>query len=74
MFLQPKPYITPEQYLDIERAAEYRSEYFDGEMFAMSGGMLNHATVTDNPTVLIGGQSTWRLMGPPDRCTLHHRS
>jgi Uma2 family endonuclease len=30
---QPKSYITPEKYLEIERAAELRSEYFQGEMF-----------------------------------------
>jgi len=48
MPLEPKPYITPEQYLEIERAAEFRSEYFDGEMFAMSGGTLDHATIKEN--------------------------
>jgi hypothetical protein len=41
----PKPYITPEQYLEIERAAEYKSEYFNGEMFAMSGESLNHSRI-----------------------------
>jgi Uma2 family endonuclease len=34
---QPKSFITPEQYLEIERAADYKSEYFNGEMFAMAG-------------------------------------
>jgi Uma2 family endonuclease len=33
----PTTYLTPEQYLEIERAAEYKSEYYDGEMFAMAG-------------------------------------
>jgi len=28
-------FLTPEQYLEIERKAEFRSEYYDGEMFAM---------------------------------------
>jgi Uma2 family endonuclease len=37
MSSQPKTYLTPEEYLAIERAAETKSEYFDGEMFAMSG-------------------------------------
>ena len=32
-----KPYITPEEYLEIERAAEFKSEYFQGEMFPMGG-------------------------------------
>lgn len=36
------PYLTPEQYLEIERKAEVRSEYLHGEMFAMAGASLNH--------------------------------
>ena len=56
MSTQPKPYLTPEQYLAIDRAAESRSEYFDGEMFAMSGGTLNHATIVHNLNLLLGVQ------------------
>jgi Uma2 family endonuclease len=32
--------MSPEEYLAAERAAEFRSEYVDGEVFAMSGGVL----------------------------------
>jgi hypothetical protein len=32
---QPKTFLTPEQYLEIERKAEYKSEYLNGEMFAI---------------------------------------
>jgi Uma2 family endonuclease len=39
---QPKAYLTPEQYLDIERKAEFRSEYYAGEMFAMAGATDPH--------------------------------
>src|SRR6478736_6631330 len=42
MSTQPKSYLTPEQYLEIERKAEVRSEYFQGEMFAMSGASRAH--------------------------------
>jgi hypothetical protein len=28
--------LTPQEYLAIERAAEFKSEFFDGEMFAMA--------------------------------------
>jgi len=42
MSSQPKTFLTPEQYLEIERAAEYKSEYFNGEMFAMAGARANH--------------------------------
>ena len=37
------PVLTPAQYLATERAAELRSEYVNGEMYAMSGGLLPHA-------------------------------
>jgi Uma2 family endonuclease len=48
MEAQPKPYLTPEQYLAIERGAEFKSEYFDGEMFAMAGASHRHNLITTN--------------------------
>ena len=36
----PKTFLTPEQYLEIERKAEFKSEYYNGEMFAMSGAKI----------------------------------
>src|ERR1700684_2171724 len=48
MSTQPVTYLTPEQYLDIERQAEFRSEYINGEMFAMSGATPNHARIVLN--------------------------
>ena len=42
MPIVPKHYITPEEYLSRERKAEFRSEYFRGEMFAMAGASANH--------------------------------
>jgi len=42
------PYITPEAYLAAERASEIRSEYVNGEIFAMSGGSRNHAFLIVN--------------------------
>ena len=41
----PKSYLTPEQYLELDRKAEFRSEYYDGEMFAMSGASLAHVRI-----------------------------
>lgn len=38
----PKPRLSPEQYLATERAAEFRSEFFRGEMFAMVGASRKH--------------------------------
>lgn len=48
MATQPVPFLTPEQYLEIERAAEFRSEYLNGEMFAMSGASVRHNIIVNN--------------------------
>lgn len=37
--------ISPEEYLRMDRAAEHRSEYVDGEVFAMSGGTRKHTLI-----------------------------
>ena len=49
MATQPtKTYLTPEQYLEIERKAEFKSEYYQGEMFAMSGAREGHNLIVVN--------------------------
>jgi Uma2 family endonuclease len=48
MSTQPKGYLTPEEYLEIERKAEFKSEYFQGEMFAMSGARRAHLLIGHN--------------------------
>lgn len=40
-----KPFITPEEYLRLEREAPYKSEYFAGEIFAMAGGSRAHSVI-----------------------------
>jgi len=45
MSAQSQPRLTPEQYLEIERAAEFRSEFYNGFMYAMSGGSYKHAQI-----------------------------
>jgi Uma2 family endonuclease len=37
MSTQPKPHYTPQEYLALERKAQDKSEYFNGEIFAMTG-------------------------------------
>src|SRR5215475_2147969 len=44
----PKTRITPKEYLELERKAEIKSEYLDGEMFAMSGVTLEHSSIVVN--------------------------
>ncbi len=45
MSSQAKSFLTPEQYLEIERKAEFKSEYLNGEMFAMAGAKEAHNLV-----------------------------
>jgi Uma2 family endonuclease len=45
---QPKPRLTPEDYLAIERSADFKSEYFDGEIFAMTGASEPHNLIVIN--------------------------
>jgi len=40
--------LTEAEYLDIERGAEFKSEFFDGEMFAMAGGTPQHSLIGSN--------------------------
>ena len=44
----PKTKLTPEEYLEFERKSEERHEYFDGEIFAMSGAKRNHNKIVGN--------------------------
>jgi Uma2 family endonuclease len=41
-------YITPDDYLAAEEVSPMRHEYRDGEVFAMTGGTLNHNTIISN--------------------------
>ena len=56
MATQPKTFLTPEQYLEIERKAEDKSQYWQGEMFAMAGTSWNHDTIAVNLVREISGQ------------------
>jgi Uma2 family endonuclease len=40
--------LTPQQYLEAERVATFKSEYFDGEPFAMAGGTRSHGYIQAN--------------------------
>jgi len=41
-------YYTPEEYLQQERKATHKSEYYKGEIFAMAGASLNHNRIVSN--------------------------
>src|SRR5437773_2702984 len=61
----PKTRLTPEQYLAIERKAEFKSEFYNGEMFAMAGVSREHSRVKDN----LVGELYARLKG--GHCRTH---
>ena len=41
-------YYSPEEYLELETAAEYKSEYYNGQIFPMAGGTPNHNQIAIN--------------------------
>lgn len=43
-----KTYYSVEEYLELEETAEYKSEYHDGEIIAMTGGTTNHNKIAGN--------------------------
>ncbi len=64
MSLQPKPFLSLEDWLEGERAVlEGRSEYLDGEVFAMASASLEHNTIVMN----IGSELRTQLKGRPCR-------
>lgn len=48
MSTQLDNYLTPEEYLALERRAGQKNEYVDGTVFAMSGASLRHNTIVAN--------------------------
>ncbi len=48
MASNPVSNLSEEQYLAIERAAEFKSEFLDGVMYAMSGGSMRHSALARN--------------------------
>jgi Uma2 family endonuclease len=41
IYQQQRSY-SPEEYLELEATADYKSEYIDGEIIPMAGGSTNH--------------------------------
>lgn len=39
---------TPEEYFTWEEQQEYKHEYIDGEVYAMTGGSINHSEIATN--------------------------
>ncbi len=56
MSSRPTYYHSPEEYLALERQAEYKSEYVDGVMYAMAGGSERINLISANIIIAIGVQ------------------
>lgn len=54
-------FITPADYLALERKAETKSEYLNGHIYAMSGASRNHNRITINLAAMLHS----RLKGKP---------
>ena len=54
-------FLTPDQYLEIERKAGRKSEYYQGEMFAMPGASPRHGIIVIN----LGRELSLQLKGKP---------
>jgi Uma2 family endonuclease len=58
---QPVKRYTPQEYYALERDATYKSDYYDGEIFAMAGGTTRHSIISVN----VAGELRQRLKGIP---------
>lgn len=59
MIPRKKTNMTPKEYLEFERCADIKHEYFDGEIFAMAGAKPNHNLINFN----IAGELKSQLKG-----------
>lgn len=54
MSAQPTPYLLPEDYLNQERQALRKSEYYRGEVFALAGASREHNLLASNSLAGLG--------------------
>ena len=61
MASNPKTFLTPEEYLAFERSCEAKHEYYNGEIFQMSGASSRHVLMVTN---LVGELHSQLKTGP----------
>jgi Uma2 family endonuclease len=61
----PRHYLTPEEYLALERQAQTKSEYLRGAVYAMAGASFAHTMIASNTLVSLASQLKRRM------CTAH---
>jgi len=48
MFNKAHPYLSPEEYLEVEKNSPIKHEYIQGQIYAMAGASDAHVTITAN--------------------------
>jgi Uma2 family endonuclease len=73
MSTQPLERLTPERYLELERAAEQKHEFVDGVMVAMAGGSPRHAFISNRCSYLLTAalQDRCGVFSPDLRVSIH---
>jgi Uma2 family endonuclease len=61
---QPVQRLTEAEYLDLERRAEFKSEFFGGEVFAKAGGTRWHSLIATNLAGEFGNKLKGRSCTP----------
>lgn len=56
----PKHRYTLEEYIELDKNSEERYEYFDGEVFALAGGNIEHGTISANVVRALGNRLAGR--------------
>ena len=65
----PLPKYTESEYAEMEVKADYRSEFYNGEIFAMAGGTFDHSKLATSIARCVGNQVGDRchVLGPDMR-------
>lgn len=72
MSTQPHTFVTPEEYLEIERRAECKSEYYQGEMYAMArAGWIHNLIAANTVAQLINGLRSKPCAATPSDMRVH---
>ena len=60
--LAQKAYYTREEYLALRKQGKYKSEYYNGEIFAMAGGSHKHSVICSNMIQRVGERSKIKIV------------
>jgi Uma2 family endonuclease len=69
------PRFTPEEYFDWEEQQQIRHEYINGEVYAMTGGTLNHSEIGTNFSLILKAHlkgSGCRVFNSDARVNIYH--